>query len=120
MLINCLAVGLGGALGAMSRYLLGLVILPWGAFPLGTFIINICGACLLGAINAWTAREGLGQSALAFFLKAGVCGGFTTFSTYALEINGLLAKGDVFTAALYAGLSVACGVLVAYAGSLIG
>ena len=71
MLINCLAVGLGGVLGAMSRYLLGLVILPWGAFPLGTFIINICGACLLGAINAWTAREGLGQSALAFFLKAG-------------------------------------------------
>lgn len=120
MLINCLAVGLGGALGAMSRYLLGLVILPWGAFPLGTFIINICGACLLGAINAWTAREGLGQSALAFFLKAGVCGGFTTFSTYALEINGLLAKGDVFIAALYAGLSVACGVLAAYAGSLIG
>lgn len=120
MLANCLVVGLGGALGAMSRYLLGLVILPWGAFPLGTFIINVCGACFLGAINAWTIREGLGQSTMALFLKTGICGGFTTFSTYALEINGLLAKGDVLTAALYAGLSVVCGVLAAYAGNLIG
>jgi len=120
MLINCLAVGIGGALGAMSRYLLGLVILPWGAFPLGTFIINICGACLLGALNAWTVKEGLGQSAISLLLKAGICGGFTTFSTYALEINGLIAKGEIVTAALYAGLSVICGVLAAYAGSLIG
>ncbi|MDO4178125.1 MAG: fluoride efflux transporter CrcB [Phascolarctobacterium sp.] len=120
MLTNCLAVGLGGALGAMSRYLLGLVILPLGAFPLGTFVINICGACLLGALNAWTTKESIGQGAVALFLKAGICGGFTTFSTYALEINTLLCKGEFFTAALYAGLSVFCGVLAAYAGSLIG
>ena len=120
MLINCLAVGLGGDLGAMSRYLIGIVILPVGGFPLGTFVINICGACLLGLINAWTVREGIGQDNLALFLKTGICGGFTTFSTYALEINTLFAKGDVFTAVFYAGISVICGVLAAYVGSSIG
>lgn len=120
MLFNCLAVGLGGALGAVSRYLLGLLILPIGAFPFATFAINLCGAFLLGAINVWTIREGVGQGALALLLKAGICGGFTTFSTYALEINNLIAKGELVTAILYACLSVICGVLAAYAGALIG
>ena len=85
-MLNCLAVGLGGFVGSVCRYLMGLLPLGRdGAFPIRTFAINLFGAFAIGAITALTVKRADLDPRLVLFLKAGVCGGFTTFSSFALE-----------------------------------
>lgn len=107
MLSNCLAVAAGGAIGAVGRYLIGLLpILQRGAFPLSTLLINLAGAFLIGLITE-TAQGPSGMDPhLLLFLKVGLCGGFTTFSTFSLEGLTLLESGRTGLFALYAGLSL--------------
>ena len=94
MLYNCLAVGAGGALGAVARYLVGLVpLLHRGAFPLPTLLINLVGAVAIGLVAAAGGRTALSPTAL-LFLQVGLCGGFTTFSTFSLEALGQLWFGQ--------------------------
>ena len=89
---SVLLVGTGGALGAMGRY--GLSLLPWrGEFPLLTLLTNLLGAVLIGFIAGLAGRGRLNPSA-ALFWKTGVCGGFTTFSTFSLETVDLLESGQ--------------------------
>lgn len=113
-MISILCVGLGGFAGSVGRYLLGLVPFE-GDFPLMTFLINFTGAVAIGAVfEAAAVWPGLPDNAV-LFLKTGVCGGFTTFSTFSLETLNLLERGEYATGALYAGGSlVACllGVIV--------
>lgn len=104
---QCIMVGLGGFVGAVCRYLFGLI--PWGTdrFPLGTFLINLVGAVLIGAISAvWELNPHFDRNVL-LLLTVGLCGGFTTFSTFTLESFGLIESGRVGTAAAYMLLSVA-------------
>ena len=77
-MLSVLCVGLGGFIGSVGRYLLGLV--PYeGDFPLMTFIINFVGAVIIGAVfEAATVGPGLPDNAV-LFLKTGVCGGMTAF-----------------------------------------
>lgn len=97
-------VGLGGAAGAMLRY--GISLLPYkGSFPLLTFITNLCGAVLIGYIAGMAAGKQM-PSGLVLFLKTGVCGGFTTFSTFSLEAYNLMEQGHYGQAGGYAVLSV--------------
>lgn len=99
-----LCVGAGGAAGAMLRYAISL--LPYkGAFPVLTLITNVLGALAIGAIAGAAARRGLSVE-LVLFLKTGVCGGFTTFSTFSLETYELLNQGDYGTALLYMAASL--------------
>ena len=106
MLYNCLAVGAGGALGAAARYLVGLIpLLHRGAFPLPTLLINLAGAVVIGVVAAAGGRTALSPTAL-LFLQVGVCGGFTTFSTFSLESLVLLEDGHTGLFALYAAASV--------------
>ena len=99
-----LCVGAGGAAGAMLRYALSLF--PYkGAFPVLTLITNVLGALAIGAIAGAAARRGLSVE-LVLFLKTGVCGGFTTFSTFSLETYELLNQGDYGTALLYMAASL--------------
>lgn len=118
-MLDCLAVGAGGFLGAVLRYLIGLVgpSSPGalGGFPVRTFLINVAGSLAIGMVAALAARGGL-DARWTLFLKVGVCGGFTTFSSFALETEQLLGQGAVGVAALYAGLSVACCVGAAALG----
>ena len=111
MLVNCLFVGLGGAAGAVARYLLGSLPLRSGSgFPLATLGINVAGAFCLGLIGALAARHGAADPRLLLFLRVGLCGGFTTFSTFCQESVQLFQSGKFFLGGLYVGLSVLLGL----------
>lgn len=113
-MINCLIVGLGGAVGAVMRYLIGLLPFnPDNGFPIKTFIINVVGAFVIGIVAALAAKNAMNPK-LVLFLKVGICGGFTTFSSFALETDQLLMKGQSLTAVLYVLLSIFAGVMVVF------
>lgn len=116
MLLNCLAVGAGGAAGAISRYLLGLIpVYTYMNFPVGTMLINLTGAFCIGFI-AGVAPTGNLTARQILLLKTGFCGGFTTFSTFSLETLTLMEQGRMLLAGTYAIGSV----LVCLAGVMAG
>jgi CrcB protein len=111
----------GGALGALARYGIGLAApTPTGAFPWGTFGINVVGCLAIGALLVLVTEVWAPHRLLRPFLAVGVLGGFTTFSTYALEVRELVVGDSVGIAAAYltgtvvaALLAVQCGVVAA-------
>lgn len=109
-----LFVGLGGAVGAMLRYAISLI--PYkGGFPLLTFVTNILGALLIGFIVGYALKRNVNDS-LMLFLKTGLCGGFTTFSTFSLEAYNLFVGGSKILAVSYAVLSTVCCILGVWLG----
>ena len=113
-----LAVGLGGALGAMGRY--GISLLPLkSAFPWLTLLTNVLGALVIGFVVGVTADNAASPNTVLFW-KTGVCGGFTTFSTFSLETLRLLEGGQAGTGLLYAGASLMLCIAGVYAGELLG
>jgi CrcB protein len=107
---ECIIIGAGGALGAICRYLIGLAPLnPESGFPLKTFLINVIGSFVIGIVAALAVKYHLNPR-LILFLKVGICGGFTTFSSFALETAQLTEKGHAGIAFLYVVLSIAAGV----------
>ena len=121
MLSNCMFVGLGGAAGAICRYLMGMIpLLQRGAFPLPTLMINLLGSFLIGII-AQKANGPTGMDPnLVLLLKVGFCGGFTTFSTFSLESLTLLEEGRMGLFALYAGLSLVLCIAGVALGKAVG
>lgn len=118
--MNCLFVGLGGAVGAVCRYLLSLLpVKPSFGFPVVTLGINVLGAFALGVLLALAGRNTSVDPRLMLFLKVGVCGGFTTFSTFCGETEQLLAAGHTAAAAAYVALSVLLGVGAVWAAQLL-
>ena len=115
-MMNVIAVGLGGFVGAVLRYLIGLVPLnePW-LFPIKTFGINLAGCIAIGIIAALAVRNDSLNPQMLLFLKVGVCGGFTTFSTFALETADLIKNGNIIISFCYVFLSVLAGVAVIFA-----
>ena len=106
-MLNCLAVGLGGFIGAVIRYLMGLIpIKNPASFPVNTFIINIAGAFAIGCIAYAMSKNQNIDSRLILFLKVGICGGFTTFSTFSLETLTLFENGKAFAGSIYGILSL--------------
>ena len=115
-MMGLLCVGAGGALGAMGRYGLGLI--PLGSeLPLMTLLINFLGSVAIGAIveTSELAAGALSREAV-LFLKVGLCGGFTTFSTFSLETLELIEGGQYAIAGAYALVSV----VLCVAGVLVG
>ena len=117
MFLNCLFVGLGGFVGSVLRYLVGFI--PTGAvatFPIKTLAINIVGSFVIGLVCALASKLGtaMNPQLLLLFLKVGVCGGFTTFSTFALESNSLIQAGNTPLAVLYAVLSVTLSIAAVF------
>ena len=109
-------VSLGGALGALARWGVGLFApTPHGAFPLATFAINVVGCALLGALVVAAQRPGTSPLARPF-LGTGVLGGFTTFSAYAVDTDGLASAGVAGTAVLYAVGTLVVAVIAAWVG----
>lgn len=117
-MLSILCVGAGGFIGAVARYLLGLIPCE-GDFPLMTFVVNFLGAVVIGVVvEASDSWPGMPQNAL-LFLKTGLCGGFTTFSTFSLETLTLLEKGNYGLGALYAGGSVIACILGVILGRIL-
>lgn len=118
-MLNCLVVALGGGIGACARYLVGLVPVkePF-SFPVKTLAVNLAGCFAIGFIAALAARNVSLPPRAALFLKTGLCGGFTTFSTFAIETETLFRNGRAGLALLYVALSIAAGVGLAFAGQL--
>lgn len=107
MCMRFIFVALGGAVGAMGRYAISLIPIKTG-FPVLTLITNIAGAILIGFIvGIVNLREDISPHT-ALFWKTGVCGGFTTFSTFSLEAVSLLERGAYWAGGLYIALSVIC------------
>jgi CrcB protein len=115
---NILLVGLGGGVGSILRY----VCQKWFAenlsqsFPWGTFFVNLVGCFLIGIIYAISEKTTLFTPQVRFLLIAGLCGGFTTFSTFAFENMDLLRSGDVMYFSLYTVGSVVLGIAAVFAG----
>ena len=115
IVLNCVFVGLGGLVGSVLRYLFSLVPLRHASgFPLVTLVINVLGAFALGLVMAAVGKRAAFDPRALLFLKVGVCGGFTTFSTFALEAQSLMNLGKPYMALLYALLSVALCVLAVF------
>ena len=111
---------LAGALGAASRYGLTVIITNWmsrggRAFPLGTLVINVLGTLLLSILVTLILHRVV-DAEWRFVLGTGFLGAFTTFSTFALESEELLAGGDWKSAAWYIGGNLLLGLLAVFAG----
>jgi fluoride exporter len=121
MIKNVLMVGLGGGIGSIARYLCQ----KWFAenvqhpFPWGTFMVNLLGCFLIGVIYAAGEKTTLLSPQTRLLLITGLCGGFTTFSTFAFENMSLLRNGDTSYFLLYTIGSVSLGIMGVFAGVLL-
>jgi fluoride exporter len=113
-------VGLGSALGGMARYGMGLAVARrlGEAFPYGTLLINVLGSFVIGFFGAMTMADGPRPASpeARLFVMVGICGGFTTFSSFSLQTFELLRAGEAPRAALYIVASVLLCVVFAALG----
>jgi fluoride exporter len=103
-----LAVGAGGAVGSVLRYLLTGAVqrLAGSGFPAGTVVVNVLGSLVIGVLYVWLVERG-GSPGLRALLMVGLLGGFTTFSSFSLETVNLMMQASYGRAALNVLLSVA-------------
>jgi len=118
MLRAFLLVGVGGATGSMLRYAIGLAVnkVTTMPFPLATFLINILGCFLIGLLFGIAEKQSWMQGHLLLLLATGFCGGFTTFSTFALENVNLFSKQQAGIALIYTLSSVLLGIALCRVG----
>ncbi len=123
-MVNYLWIALGGALGTMGRYFIsGLAAQTIGeTFPWGTIIINVTGSFVIGLFATLTGPDGryfVGSTARQFVMT-GICGGYTTFSSFSLQTQNLVNDGEWFYAGANVTLSVVLCLLAVWAGFALG
>lgn len=103
--IRYVSVALGAAIGGMARYGLGGLIGDWtgAAFPWGTLAVNVTGCFIIGIFNTLTGPDGtvLAPLSVRLFVMVGICGGYTTFSSFSLESLNLMSNGEWLSAGAY-------------------
>jgi fluoride exporter len=121
MLRNILIVGTGGFIGSVMRYLLQVFIEKGAAttFPWGTFVANIAGSFIIGVVFALAEKGNLMNSEWRIFLAVGVCGGFTTFSSFAYNNLTMLKENSFGQLFLNVGGSLFFGILAVYLGIIL-
>lgn len=121
MLKQLLFVALGGGVGSCFRYLVSL----WfsknftGTFPWGTFVVNITGCFLIGFLMDAVSRDASLENDLRLLLVVGLCGGYTTFSTFSAENLRLFENGNYVTLTVYVLASVILGLLAVFGGNIL-
>ena len=127
-LLATLYVALGGGTGAVLRYQTGRGVTHLlgrhavDAFPWPTLTVNVLGSLLMGVLAGWLARHGgegpIGGESWRLLLGVGVLGGFTTFSSFSMEMMLLIERGQAAQAVLYATVSLLAGLSALYIGLL--
>lgn len=114
------AVAIGGVLGACSRYELGLAITSRsGTFPLATFVINVSGSLVLGALLALIVERWRPSEYVRPFAATGFLGAYTTWSTFMVDTDNLVKGGHVAVAAAYVAASLVAGLAAVYVGMMV-
>lgn len=115
---NILLVAFGGALGSTFRFLVSRLLQGRvnTDFPVGTMAVNLIGCLLIGLFYGLSERTGLISAEWRLFLIVGICGGFTTFSTFMNDSLQLLSADRILFAALYTAGSVFIGLLSVFVG----
>ena len=118
MFYNAIAVGLGGFLGSICRYLVGLGIQTFShsQFPWATLLVNVSGCFAIGVVYSLFGRNSPNTSSLFLFMTTGFLGGFTTFSAFGLETQHLLSSQRSPSAMLSIFLNVCLGILAVHIG----
>jgi CrcB protein len=111
-------IGTGGFIGSIARYLSQQFFQKHfpSSFPFGTLWVNLTGCFIIGFIYGLSEKGNLLTPEWRLFLATGICGGFTTFSTFAFENIGLLRDGEYLYFSLYTVGSVAGGIIAAFIG----
>jgi CrcB protein len=119
MLRDVLFVMGGGAVGSALRYLTGVMLpVAAGTFPWPTFVVNVFGSFILGVIATAATHHDVLSRQQALLLGTGLCGGFTTFSTFSVESVALFEQDRLDLAALYIGLTLVCTLGAAWFGMI--
>jgi CrcB protein len=115
-------VALGGALGSVSRYLLG----TWTQsisksidFPYGTLVVNLIGCFIIGVVSQLAETRGVFTPEMRALVFIGILGGFTTFSSFGNDTVNLLRDGDAFNALANVGANVILGLLLVWLGRVV-
>ncbi|MEP6465970.1 MAG: fluoride efflux transporter CrcB [Parafilimonas sp.] len=120
MFRNFLFIGLGSFIGGVCRYLLQQFVqnnYP-SSIPYGTLIVNIIGCFVIGLVYELSGRGNLVSPEMRLFIATGICGGFTTFSSFAYENVTMVLEGEFLYTLLYILLSVVIGFGAVHAGIL--
>ncbi|MCU0397256.1 MAG: fluoride efflux transporter CrcB [Cyclobacteriaceae bacterium] len=114
-------IGAGGFIGTVARYLFqqGISKLLPVLFPFGTLLVNLTGCFLIGVIYALSERWNILTPEWRLFLTTGICGGFTTFSTFSYETYNLIREEQYVYVSLYIGISVLVGLALTFLGILL-
>ncbi len=115
-----LLVLIGGALGAVSRFILGTLVAKWytAVFPLGTFVINVTGSFLIGVLMMLFLNRPSINANWRLFVVTGILGGYTTFSSFEWETFFAMREGASFVAMYYVILSVGLGLMGVWFGAM--
>lgn len=118
---NIFLVLTGSALGGVIRFIISAYLQNRvsSKFPLGTFSVNLIGCFIIGAIFALISKSSLGNNDIRLLLATGFCGGFTTFSAFAIENLDMIKNGNYTIALIYIVLSIVLGITATLAGTLM-
>lgn len=121
MLKTILFIGLGGAIGSIFRYLTHCITTKYfqSSFPLSTFLVNVIGSLLIGLFIGYLGKYFPDNHPLKFFLIVGFCGGFTTFSSFALENYNLMQNNQQIMAYLYMAVSIILTIIAVGLGNYL-
>ena len=121
MVKSLIIVGFGGFIGTVARFLISRYFQVGfsSLFPWGTFFVNIIGCLLIGMIYGISEKGDLLSPEMRLFLTVGICGGFTTFSTFSNDAFLLLKQQEWIRFAFYTSLSFFLGLLAVFSGRII-